>query len=100
MTDILQKLPTDFKKDIEKAVKILQEAGCTEIFLFGSIAHGKIHNNSDIDIAIRGCPTKLFFKVLGQLLVDLGHSVDLIDLDEQDRFGSFLIENGDLVRVA
>ena len=97
---ILNKLPDDFQRDIKKAIEILKDAGCTEIFLFGSLALGKTHNNSDIDIAIRGCPAKLYFKILGKLLVDLDHSMDLIDLDDKDRFGNFLIENGDLVRVA
>lgn len=37
------------------------EAGCSEIFLFGSLASGEVGDKSDIDLAIRGCPQGKFF---------------------------------------
>ncbi len=100
MTDTLKKLPSDFQKDLKTAIKILQDAGCTEIFIFGSVAHGELRSDSDIDIAIKGCPQGLFFRLLGILLVTLEHSVDLIDLDSGARFNDFLIKHEELVRVA
>ena len=90
----------DFREDIDKAIKILKEAGCDEIFLFGSVAYNKVKKNSDIDIAVKGCPKEIFFRILGTLLITLEHSVDLVDLDGNDRFGNFLKENGELIRVA
>ena len=100
MTDILEKIPSDFQEDLEIAINILQSAGCTEIYIFGSIAHGAASSDSDIDIAVKGCPKDIFFKLLGTLLVSLQHSVDLIDLDSGARFNDFLIKHEELVRVA
>ena len=37
MIDILKKIPSDFQEDLKIAIKILQSAGCTEIYIFGSI---------------------------------------------------------------
>lgn len=100
MSDALKKLPSDFQKDLKTAIKILQTAGCTEIYIFGSVAHGELRMDSDIDIAIKGCPKGLFFRLLGTLLVNLEHSVDLVDLDSGTRFNDFLIKHKELVRVA
>lgn len=66
-------IPLSYKKDIEKAVKILKEAGCTEIFLFGSIAEGNMKGASDIDLAVRGCPEGMFFRLIGKLTLELEH---------------------------
>jgi len=92
-------LPEVYQKDIQKAVEILKDEGCTEVYLFGSLVHGKIRDKSDIDLAVRGCPDKKFFHVLGKLLLKLDHSVDLIDLDSQDAFARFLEEKGRLVQI-
>ncbi|MBN2444939.1 MAG: nucleotidyltransferase domain-containing protein [Spirochaetales bacterium] len=100
MADILDTLPPHFRKDVHLALKILQQAGCTEIFLFGSIIGGRINEESDIDIAIKGCPKGLFFRLYGQLIRNLAHPVDLIDLDKQKSFYRYLQEHGELVRVA
>lgn len=100
MIDILKKIPSDFQEDLKNAIKILQSAGCAEIYIFGSIAHGNVRIDSDIDIAVKGCPKGIFFKLLGTLLVTLNHSIDLIDLDSGTKFNDFLIEHEELVRVA
>lgn len=100
MIDILKKMPIDFQEDLKTAIKILQSAGCTEIYIFGSAARGEVRTDSDIDIAVKGCPKDMFFKLLGTLLVTLKHSVDLIDLDSGARFNDFLIEHKELMRVA
>ncbi|MFZ0545126.1 MAG: nucleotidyltransferase domain-containing protein, partial [Candidatus Promineifilaceae bacterium] len=60
-----------FKKDIQKAVKILKEAGCDEVFLFGSLLSQDYHETSDIDLAVLGCPQGKFFYLLGRLLLEL-----------------------------
>jgi len=48
-------LPENYQINLQRAVKILKEAGCTAVFLFGSLATGKIRDKSDIDLAIQGC---------------------------------------------
>jgi predicted nucleotidyltransferase len=92
-------IPEYFQADVSRAVRILKEGGCTEIFLFGSRASGKARDGSDIDLAIRGCPPGHFFHLLGQLLLELDHSVDLVDLDTEDAFAQHLQKEGVLVRV-
>ena len=88
-----------FREDLERAVQILKEAGCTEIYLFGSVASGETHARSDIDLAVRGCPPDRFFHTLGRLMMALDHSVDLVDLDEPSIFVRYLLDSGELVRI-
>lgn len=99
MENSLEKIPLEYKVDIEKAIKILKEEGCQEVFLFGSLAEGRQTINSDIDLAVKGCPNGKFFHVLGKLLVELNHSVDLINLDKKDDFVQFLEREGTLLYV-
>lgn len=88
-----------YEKNIRLAVEILKDAGCREIFLFGSLAENSFREGSDIDIAVRGCPKGKFFKVLGKLLLKLDFHVDLVDLDEDDAFPLYLIQNERLVQI-
>jgi predicted nucleotidyltransferase len=88
-----------FREDIDRAVQILKEEGCTEVYLFGSVASGQTHANSDIDLAVRGCPPGRFFHTLGRLMMELDHSVDLVDLDSADPFAEFLQQKRRLLRI-
>lgn len=92
-------IPAVLQEDIERAVRILKEGGCTEVFLFGSAATGEVREDSDIDIAVRGCPAGSFFLLLGKLLMQLDRSVDLVKLDGEDPFAQYLEEHVELVRV-
>lgn len=92
-------LPEVYEKDIRRAVEILKGAGCTHVFLFGSLAAGKVRNGSDIDLAVRGCPKGEFFRLLGRLLMELAHPVDLVDLDSPDAFARYLEDKGRLLQV-
>jgi predicted nucleotidyltransferase len=99
MLEELNRLPSSYKKDIEKAVKILKEEGCKEVFLFGSLAEGNIKEDSDIDLAIKGCPSGKYFNLIGKLMLELGHPIDLVNLDKNDDFASFLSREGELHNV-
>ncbi len=92
-------LPEVYEKDVAQAVSILKTAGCTQVFLFGSLASGKVREGSDIDLAIRGCPKGSFFQLLGKLLLELDHSVDLVNLDKPDPFARFLETKGELLQI-
>jgi predicted nucleotidyltransferase len=92
-------VPEVWQKDINRAVKILKEGGCTEIYLFGSGVTGKVRNGSDIDLAVRGCPQKHFFHLLGRLLWELDRPVDLVDLGAPEAFAQYLQTEGVLLRV-
>jgi predicted nucleotidyltransferase len=88
-----------FREDIDRAVRILKEEGCTEIYLFGSVATGESHSDSDIDLAVRGCTPGRFFHTLGRLMWELDHSIDLVDLDSEDPFALFLEQKQRLFRL-
>jgi len=94
------RVPSEFTEDIRRAVSMLLNAGCTEVYLFGSVAAGNAQPDSDIDMAVRGCPPNRFFKLLGQLMGELDHAVDLVDLDAPTGFGEHLSSGGRLLRVA
>lgn len=92
-------LPKSLATDIRRAVKILREEGCAEVFLFGSGATGFVRRESDVDLAVRGCPRGKYFHLVGRLLVELDHPVDLVNLDSADAFARHLEQEGSLVRV-
>ena len=99
---MIEKIQTSksYQKDLQRAVKILKEGGCTEVFLFGSLVTGQINEESDIDIAVRGCPKGSFFHLLGRLLLELDRPVDLVDLDQHDAFARYLEIEGELKQIA
>ncbi|MEW5954321.1 MAG: nucleotidyltransferase domain-containing protein [Bacillota bacterium] len=93
-------IPEKFNEDLNRAIRILKDAGCKEIYLFGSLVTGETEEMSDIDLAVRGCPPDKYFGVLGQLILELEHSVDLINLDREDEFTRYLEKQGELVHVS
>ena len=92
-------IPEKYRRDVDRAVAILREAGCSQIFVFGSLTTAEIRDASDIDLAIRGCPSGRFFHLLGRLLLELEHPVDLVDLDRQNLFAHYLEQGGRLLQV-
>ncbi len=93
-------LPTRYQKDIQRAVEILKSAGCSRVYLFGSLVNGKPRNSSDVDLAVKGCPKGSFFGLLGKLILELDHPVDLVDLDSEDPFARRLEQKGELIDVS
>ena len=93
-------VPAAFQSDIERAVRILKEEGCGEVYLFGSLAEGHLRDGSDIDLAVRGCPTGKFFHVWGRLSDELKHPVDLVRLDDDEPFAEYLQTVGEFDSVA
>ena len=92
-------LPETYQQDIQRAVEILKEAGCSHIYLFGSLVAEKVRLESDVDLAIRGCPKGSFFHLLGKLLLELDHPVDLVNLDRKDAFSRYLEKEGELIQI-
>lgn len=89
-----------YQQNLQKAIRILKQSGCTDIFVFGSLAANNVNQHSDIDLAVRGCPKGKFFQVLGKLLIELDVPVDLVNLESRDPFAHYLAQEGDLVQVA
>ena len=77
-------IPTSYQEDVSEALKILKNEGCSEIYIFGSLANATCTKHSDIDIAIKGCPKGKFFSILGKLISRLKHSIDIIGLMFQE----------------
>jgi len=92
-------LSDPYQKNIRRAVEILKGAGCTAVFLFGSLTTGETRDGSDIDLAIRGCPKGEYFHLLGRLLLELDYPVDLVSLDRQNDFAHYLEKEGGLLRI-
>jgi predicted nucleotidyltransferase len=90
---------TDMQKTIEQAAKKLKESGAREVYVFGSVAQGILHEGSDIDLAVAGLPPDRFFYAMGEAGDILGRPLDLIDLDENNAFTRYLKEEGELRRV-
>jgi len=91
--------PEEYQRGIRRAVRILKDAGCAHVFLFGSLATVGVRSGSDIDLAVRGCPKGEFFHLVGKLLLELEHPVDLVDLDSQGELVSYLEEEGNLLQI-
>jgi predicted nucleotidyltransferase len=92
-------IPQKYRNDIEKATNLLKNEGCKTIYLFGSMVTGKIHQNSDIDIGVKGLPAEKFFKVYSKLYMELDNKVDLVDFDYDSQFYSLLERIGEVVEV-
>ena len=91
--------PESYQTNVRRAVEILKEAGCTSVFLFGSLASGNVREKSDIDLAVRGCPKGKFFHLVGRLLIELDYPVDLVNLDMQDGLAHYLEKEGELLQI-
>lgn len=78
------------KRKLLQATKILKDAGCTEIYIFGSQANGKAGKNSDVDLGVKGLPAQSFFGIHYDLEAALNMRVDLVDFDCQNDFFSII----------
>lgn len=81
------------------AVDLLEKSGCKEIYLFGSLLEGIVREGSDIDLAIRGCNPEMFYNLVGQLMMELEHPVDLINLDREDDFTKYIVSEANMVNL-
>ncbi|MDR2547175.1 MAG: nucleotidyltransferase domain-containing protein [Lachnospiraceae bacterium] len=95
----IENLPEKYREDIKKATYLLKNAGSSNVYLFGSMVTGKIHDNSDIDIGIKGLPPEEFFKVYSKLYMNFNNEIDLIDFDDDDDMFLLLERLGEVVEV-
>jgi predicted nucleotidyltransferase len=96
----INRIPSPFKEDLEAAILILRKYGVSEVFIFGSLADGTYHENSDIDIAVKGLKPELFLKAYADLSFHINRNVDLLNMDTQERFTEMLHSMKELIRVA
>jgi uncharacterized protein len=81
------------ESDKIRIVELSRKYGVKRILLFGS-AKGRTDQPRDIDLAVEGLPSKLFFKFYGELISDLSKPVDLVDLGRKTMFTNLILEEG------
>lgn len=75
-------LSSDDQRYIRLAVKFLREQGATRVWLFGSLAKGRLPTvHSDFDFAVEGLPADRLFGSVGHLLQILPRPVDVVELE-------------------
>ncbi len=74
-------LPVDIAEDLKMFESILREHGATKIILYGSMARGDFHNDSDIDLCFEGIPDYDYFRVLSECLMRAKRRINLIDFE-------------------
>ena len=84
---------------VDKGASALKAAGAKEVHVFGSASKGKLHPNSDIDMAVSGLPPEVFFRAMAAAHDALGCPLDLVDLDEDNAFPRYLKSKGELLRA-
>ncbi len=97
--EVLEGLSEELRQAIQRAAAALKAAGAREVYLFGSVAKGRLREGSDIDLAVAGLPPQVFFRAMADAHEALGCQLDLIDLDEESDFVRYLREHGELRRV-
>lgn len=90
---------SEFEALLQRAVTALKSAGAREVYLFGSAAKGALREESDVDMAVSGLPPEVFFRAMAQASRALGRPLDLINLDRDNLFTRYLVEEGELRRV-
>jgi len=95
----LEAIPEPYREDVARAVEILKEVGCTEIYLFGSLTRGHVWEGTEIDLAVRGCPPDQYSVAVTRLFMALDRNVHLVDLDSEHAFAQFIEQSGRSLRV-
>ena len=85
---------------LRAAADLLIQMGASDVYLFGSAAKGLLRPGSDVDLAVRGLPSEVYFTAVSKTSDLLGRPVDLVDLDDSTPRVRYLIHSGDLIRVA
>ncbi|MCL2832514.1 MAG: nucleotidyltransferase domain-containing protein [Treponema sp.] len=92
-------IPPKYRQDIENAKNLLKNEGCEAIFLFGSMVTGKIRDDSDIDIGVKGLPREKFLSLYSQLYFDFDNKIDLVDFDINTDFYTMLISINEVIQI-
>jgi len=92
-------IPSKYRKDIEVASNLLKKEGCKSIYLFGSLVTGKNHDESDIDIGIKGLPKGKFFETCAKVYFAMDNDIDIVDFDNNIDFYTLLNRQGEVVEI-
>ena len=95
----MDNIPQKYQKDIEMATNLLKREGCQSVYLFGSLVTGKNHDESDIDIGVKGLPKGKFLDVFSRIYFDMENNIDLVDFDTNYNFYNMLNKIGEVVQI-
>ncbi len=90
--------PENLDELLKRAAEVLRSAGAREVYVFGSAATGCMHEHSDIDLAVSGLPPASYISTLVQVDDVFGRYVDLVNLDRETPFTSYLKKKEGLLR--
>jgi predicted nucleotidyltransferase len=96
---VIDKIPLKYREDIKKATNLLKKEGCKSIYLFGSLVTGKNHDESDIDIGIKGLPKGKFFETCAKVYFAVGNDIDIVDFDSNVDFYTLLNRQGEVFEI-
>lgn len=93
-------MPVFLERDVLKAAaNLLRSMGAAQVFVFGSAATGRLRPESDVDLAVSGLPSELYFSAASRTSDLFKRPVDLVDLDDPTPLTRYLLSSGELVRV-
>jgi predicted nucleotidyltransferase len=92
-------IPQKYLKDIEIATNLLKKEGCQSVYLFGSLVTGKNHDESDIDIGIKGLPKGKYFETCAKVYFAMDNEIDIVDFDHNIDFYNLLDRHGEVVEI-
>ena len=95
----MDRIPENYQKDIKKATDLLKNEGCEAVYLFGSLVTGNFHDNSDIDIEIKGIPKGKFFATCAKVYFAIDNSIDIVDFDNNQELYSLLNRLGEVIEI-
>jgi predicted nucleotidyltransferase len=92
-------IPQKYRNDIETAKNLLKGEGCRSVYLFGSLVTGKKHDDSDIDIGVKGLPKGKFFETCAKVYFAMDNDIDIINFDTDTELYSLLNRLGEVVEI-
>ncbi|MDR3013042.1 MAG: nucleotidyltransferase domain-containing protein [Chitinispirillales bacterium] len=92
-------IPPKYRQDIENATSLLKSEGCEAVYLFGSLVTGTYHEDSDIDIGVKGLPDGKYLDLGSRLYFDFDNKIDLVDFDNNENFYLLLNRLGEVVEI-
>jgi predicted nucleotidyltransferase len=64
------------------AHELVEKHGARQVLLFGSVARRRpLRPDSDIDLAVSGMSSEVYYEIVGDLFTDSGREVDLVRLE-------------------
>ncbi|MCX6049644.1 MAG: nucleotidyltransferase domain-containing protein [Chloroflexi bacterium] len=94
----LSNIPAGFQADISVILSILKSYNVRKVILYGSVARGDFHKDSDLDICVEGLENEVFFIALAECLISVKHSVSLVDFEStQGYFRERILQEGKVI---